>query len=78
MKKLTVEVCIGTPCYLMGARELIDDMTELQNEYEDKIKFKTLHCIEERCENAPVVKVDGEIYEEMTPDKLREIILKRI
>ncbi len=78
MDKIKVEICLGTPCYLMGARELIDDMKSLREEHPDKIKLKTLHCIEDRCDKAPIVKVDGQIYEEMNPDKLRKLVLDKI
>lgn len=78
MKKVKVEICIGTPCYLMGARELIDGMQELKKEYEDTIELKSLHCIEERCEKAPIVKVNGIIYEEVTYDKLQKVVKNKL
>lgn len=78
MNKVKVEICIGTPCYLMGARELIDGMQELKKEYEDKIELKSLHCIEERCEKAPIVKVNEIIYEEVTYDKLLNIVKDKL
>ena len=43
-----------------------------------KIKLKTAHCIDDCCDKAPVAKVDNQIYEDLTPDKLREIVLKKI
>ncbi|MDZ7673403.1 MAG: NAD(P)H-dependent oxidoreductase subunit E [Halanaerobiales bacterium] len=78
MSKVKVEICIGTPCYLMGARELIDEMQRMKKEYEDKIELKSLHCIEERCEMAPIVKVNGEIYEEVTYDKLQKLVKEKL
>ena len=78
MNKVKVEICIGTPCYLMGARELIDEMQKLKSIYEDKIELKSLHCIEERCEKAPIVKVNGQIYEEVTYDKLQKIVKDKL
>ena len=78
MDKIIVEVCVGTPCYLMGARELLDDMQKLKSEYKEKIKVKTSHCIDNRCEKAPVAKVNGEVYENMNPDKLRKIVAKKL
>ena len=78
MDKITIEVCVGTPCYLMGARELLDDMQKLESESEGKIKVKTSHCIDDRCEKAPVVRVNGEIYQDITPDKLRKIVSAKL
>lgn len=78
MSNVKVEICIGTPCYLMGARELIDEVQKMKKEYEDKIELKSLHCIEERCEKAPIVKINGEIYEEVTYDKLQKIVKEKL
>jgi len=62
----------------MGARELIDEMQKIKKEYKDKIELKSLHCIEERCEKAPIVKVNGEIYEEVTYDKLQKVVKEKL
>lgn len=78
MSNVKVEICIGTPCYLMGARELIDEVQKMKKEYEDKIELKSLHCIEERCEKAPIVKINGEIYEEVTYDKLQKVVKEKL
>ncbi|MGM0445269.1 MAG: NAD(P)H-dependent oxidoreductase subunit E [Bacillota bacterium] len=78
MSNVKVEICIGTPCYLMGARELIDEVQKMKKEYEDKIELKSLHCIEERCEKAPIVKINGEIYEEVTYDKLQRVVKEKL
>ena len=78
MGKIKIEGCVGTPCYLMGARELLDEMQNLASQYEDKIRVIISHCIDDCCDKAPVARVNGKIYEDMTPDKLREIVLKKI
>jgi len=74
MKKTEVEICVGTPCHLMGAEELLDMVKNLPEKYENNFKFKSSHCIEDKCDLAPVVKIDGKIYGEQNPEKLRELL----
>lgn len=76
MKKIDVKICVGTPCHLMGAEELLNMVKELPQKYQDKYKFSSSHCIESKCNMAPVVKVNDEVYGEMNPEKLRKILDK--
>lgn len=74
MEKIEVEICVGTPCHLMGAEELLDMVKNLPEKYENNFKFKSSHCIEDKCDMAPVIKIDGKIYGEQNPEKLRELL----
>jgi len=76
MNKIQVEICVGTPCHLMGAEELLDLVKNLPDKYENEFEFKSSHCIEDKCEMAPVVKIDEEIYGEQNPEKLRDLLDK--
>lgn len=74
MDKKKVEICVGTPCHLMGAESLLELVKRLPEKYQNEFKFKSTHCIEDNCNKAPVVKIDGEIFGEMTPEKLRDLL----
>ena len=74
MPKKEVEICVGTPCHLMGAEELLNMVKDLPARYENNFKFKSSHCINDKCDMAPVVKIDGKVYGEQNPEKLRELL----
>lgn len=74
MEKLRVEICVGTPCHLMGAEELLDMVKKLPEKYQRKFNFKPSHCIEDKCNMAPVVKIDGQVYGEQNPEKLKSLL----
>ncbi|RAK07114.1 thioredoxin-like protein [Halanaerobium saccharolyticum] len=78
MPKNTLKICIGTPCHLMGASELLESIAELDQSLRDKIDLKTSHCIDDCCEQAPVVEFNGKIYQDLNPEKLYKIIRNNI
>lgn len=73
-----LKICIGTPCYLMGASELIEFFNDLDSEIKNKINLKTSHCLDDQCEEAPVVEFNGKIYYDLNPEKLNKIIRENI
>lgn len=77
-EKITVEVCVGTSCHLMGSSVLISTLEELSADIAWKIKTKLSLCFEvcHGDKNPPVVRINGDFYDEMTPDRLRELLLK--
>ncbi|TDO83301.1 thioredoxin-like protein [Halanaerobium saccharolyticum] len=78
MPKNTLKICIGTPCHLMGASELLELIAELDQNLRDKIELKTSHCIDDCCEQAPVAEFNGRIYQDLNPEKLYKIIRNNI
>ncbi|SFL38680.1 NAD(P)H-dependent oxidoreductase subunit E [Halanaerobium salsuginis] len=78
MAKNKLEICIGTPCYLMGAADLMDTFNSLETELKSAIDFKTCHCLAEECEQAPVISFNDKIYHDINPEKLYKIIRENI
>lgn len=78
MAKNVLEICIGTPCYLMGAAELLESAENFDNKLKEKLEIKTSNCIEDCCSQAPVVRFNGQIYQNITPEKLNKIISENI
>ena len=76
MEKITVKICVGTPCHLMGAEELLDMVKNLPEKYQRKFTFKSSHCIEDKCNMAPVVKIDEKVHGEQNPEKLKNVLDK--
>ncbi|MFW5790333.1 MAG: NAD(P)H-dependent oxidoreductase subunit E [Bacillota bacterium] len=72
--RIQVEICIGTPCFLMGGQSLIEELEWLPFKYRSKFIFKASHCIDNHCSQAPVIKVKDKVFENVTPDRLKNIL----
>ncbi|MBQ7126143.1 NAD(P)H-dependent oxidoreductase subunit E [bacterium] len=75
MKKVEVKVCIGTTCFIMGASNL-QGLTEIvSRKYNDNVNLTTSSCLGICSTNweyskAPYVKVNDEIVQEATVEKV--------
>jgi len=77
----TVNLCLGTACYVKGAPE-VQTMLEKEmgikagNTTEDRrFSLDLVRCLG-ACGIAPVLTVNGEVYPRMTADKVSEILAK--
>ena len=74
-----VTLCLGTVCYLKGAGEISGRIcTEFQVEaggttQDGLFTFQAVNCVG-ACAVAPVMIVDGEYYNGMTPESATEIL----
>lgn len=78
MSKNTLKICVGTPCHLMGAADLLELVEGLDQNIRKKIEVKTSHCIDDCCEKAPVAEFNGKVYQDLNPEKLYKIIRENI
>jgi len=78
-KKIEVDVCFGTGCFLKGAQLLLRRLLEyiIKNELNEKVQVKASFCFE-KCERGPVVKVGDDLIEQCTFDKIKERIEKAV
>ncbi len=67
---VSVEVCMGTNCYLHGAHDILRGLMRHveKNGLQDKIKVKTAFCFE-RCGQSPNVKIADTLVSACTLDK---------
>jgi NADH:ubiquinone oxidoreductase subunit E len=70
MKKITVTICTGTTCYIMGASHLQRLEDELTPDLRQRVEIVGSHCLG-RCEadahgQAPFVKVNDRLIAEAT------------
>ncbi len=87
MEKIKVKICAGTSCFVMGAAQIQSLEFNAPADIADKIEI-----IEERCMNlckdiktrynrGPFVKINDELIEEATyekvVDKIREVLKKQ-
>lgn len=73
MKSITVEICAGTACHVMGANTLSNLMQTLEPSLKNAVKVKLTHCLG-NCGEGPNVKVEGVLYSRVTADRLHQII----
>lgn len=81
-KKLTVKICTGTLCYVMGGAELqlIDEY--LPEEILDRVDIKGAPCLDHcnHCDGpkAPFVEVGGKVISEASVTKVVEAIKEEL
>lgn len=82
--RIQVRVCTTTPCMLCGSDGILDACKETLgvdvNESTEDGRFflREFECLG-ACANAPIVWIDDDYYEDLTPERTREILeaLKR-
>ena len=76
MKKMQLEICCGTTCYMLGANCLLNIENEMPSELRGKADVRALPCMglchEKELSGAPYVKLNGEVIENATAEKIYE------
>ncbi len=83
MKKIKVQVCLGTTCYVMGAAQLQGLSNIIPQRYGDQVEVVSSQCLRLCAINwaeskAPYVKIDDEFVVEATVEKVLLAIDKKI
>ena len=78
---ITVKICSGTACYIMGGANLLTVADELTQDELEKVKIEASPCMgvcSECADENPYVKVNDELISkanmELLVDKIREAI----
>lgn len=80
--KHIIQVCQGTACHVRGSKMLIDVIKEElgiepgQTTADGEYTLERVACIG-CCALAPAVVIDGNVYAQVTPAKVRELIGKK-
>lgn len=77
-KKIDLEICAGTACWVMGAADLLDTEAYLSRCLLEGIRLSAVPCTG-RCRgtdwnNPPYVTVNGKIIGGMTPELLKDYL----
>ena len=76
MKKLSLEICCGTTCFMLGADKLLNIENEMPSELRSRADIRAMPCLglcnDTKLAGAPYVKLNGEIIEKATPEKTYE------
>ncbi len=83
MEKVSVKVCLGTTCFVMGGANLQELIDIIPRKYGDKVEVSGSQClgmcsIKWNYSKAPYVKVDDDIIEEATVEKVLEAVSKKL
>lgn len=79
--RCTVQACVGTACYIRGGDRLLEKLeSELGVEPGDTtpdraFTLETAYCLGS-CSMSPVVRVGGNIYGRLKPDRLGRILAR--
>lgn len=82
MKKIELDICIGTTCFVMGADKLQEINEYFPAEWGNSVEIKASTCLG-LCQNneyskAPYVKIDGEIMPNASVEKILVEIKRKI
>lgn len=77
--KYAISICIGTACYVKGAEEIQNTISELLDieigDTTDDLKFSLIEtrCVG-ACAEAPIVTVNDKVYTHVTVDDMKKIL----
>ena len=77
--KYVIGCCLGTACYVKGAQQIIDKFSEIlkikpgETSEDGMFTLDALRCIGACCV-APAVQINGNVYAQMTVDKVAPLI----
>ena len=82
-KKISVKVCLGTTCFVMGSANLQELIDLVPRKYGDKVEVTGANClglcsIEWEYSKAPYVKVDDDVIKEATVEKVLAAIDEKL
>ncbi len=75
----TIRVCLGTACYIRGGDKLLEKLTAIlgiqpgETTSDRLFTLETVYCVGS-CSMSPVVRVDGDTYGRLKPDRLPRIL----
>ncbi len=83
MEKVSVKVCLGTTCFVMGSANLQELIEVVPQKYGDKVDVSGVPCLglcstDWEFSKAPYVKVDNEIIKEATVEKVINAIDEKL
>jgi len=83
MEQIKVNVCMGTTCFVMGGSNLQELYDIIPQKYGEKVKIIGRPCLKLCSDNgeyskAPYVKIDEDVIEEATIEKVLDLVDKKL
>ena len=81
-KKVTVAICTGTACFVMGGSDILTLEDHLPDTLKNKIEISGTSCMD-YCKDAskgksPFVEIDGKLMSEASVPKIIDYLLKLV
>lgn len=73
MALISIEICMGSACYLLGGQDLLEAIEALPPEKKAQIDLRGATCLK-ACSTGPNIKIDGALMSNVTPERLLEMI----
>ena len=73
MPMVTVEICLGTACHLMGTQDLMNVLDSLPLDMRQNIEVKGITCLNS-CGKGPNVRINGSLMINVTPEALLDAL----
>ncbi len=76
---VNVSVCVGTSCFLRGAQDVLNALTEAiqYNGLTDRVHLRTSFCFE-RCAEGPNVVIGEQVLSKCTPEEAARELMRQI
>ena len=76
---MTVSVCIGSNCHLMGSSKVKNIFQKLIDKYklQDKVNLEVAFCLG-YCKNGVSIKIDNDLITGVTPENAENVFEKKI
>ena len=83
MEKISVKVCLGTTCFVMGGSNLQELNDIIPKKYGSRVEIAGSPClglcsIKWKYSKAPYVKIDEDVIEEATVEKVLASINEKL
>ena len=82
MKKINVEICFGTTCFVMGGSQLQELESALPEELKERVNILPQNCMglcrDEKFNQAPYAKINGQVIDSATIDRIINTIKKAV
>jgi NADH-quinone oxidoreductase subunit G len=78
-KKLPVNVCVGTSCYVRGSQKLLEQTLGFvkDNGLDDSVAVRATFCFEQ-CDRGPTVRIGDTVLNKCTFEQVRSELKKQI
>ncbi|MEN8229028.1 MAG: (2Fe-2S) ferredoxin domain-containing protein [Bacteroidota bacterium] len=75
--KKEIRICLGSSCFSRGNKQTLQIIQQYIKEHqlENEVILKGNHCFSD-CNAGPILKIDQNIYEKVTREKVLEILEK--
>ncbi len=76
---ITVNICVGSSCYLRGAPELIRQFQGLIDKHglQQKVNLRGRFCME-KCTEGVTIQIEEELITDMSKDQVNDVFHKFI